>query len=99
MEGRGEQHRGGNVDLGSEPHRAWIVDRLQFVTEQYRLLRLQEHDPSAELESKQGLNDGRLRVTQSSPHSRFRSATCSSGPGSPDRLVNKSIISRPRSQV
>src|SRR5439155_23262636 len=36
--------------------------------------------------------DQRLRVTQSSPHSRFRSATCSSGPGSPDTLVNKSII-------
>jgi len=40
MEGRGEQHRGGNIDLGSEPHRAWIVDRLQFVTEHYSLLRL-----------------------------------------------------------
>jgi hypothetical protein len=43
----------------------------------------------AELESKQGVNDGRLRVTQSSRHSQCRSATCSSGPGSPDTLVNK----------
>ena len=75
MEGRGEQRGGDNVDLGSEPHRAWIVDRLQLVTEHYSLLRLQEHDPSAELESKQGLNGGRLRVTH--PRSRFRSFTCS----------------------
>ena len=40
MEGRGEQRGGDNVDLGSEPHRAWIVDRLQLVTEHYSLLRL-----------------------------------------------------------
>jgi len=40
MSGRGEQHRRGNVDLGSEPHRAWIVDRLQLVTKHYSLLRL-----------------------------------------------------------
>jgi hypothetical protein len=40
MEGRGEQHRGGNVDLGSGPQRAWIVDSPQCVTEHHSLLRL-----------------------------------------------------------
>jgi hypothetical protein len=40
VEAHSEQHRGGNVDLGSEPHCAWIVDRVQLVTEHYGLLRL-----------------------------------------------------------
>jgi hypothetical protein len=54
IQGRGEQHGGGNVE-GSEPNRTWIVDRLQLVTEHYSLPRLQQHNPSPELQSEQDL--------------------------------------------
>jgi hypothetical protein len=39
MQGAASSTATGNVDLGSEPNRARIVDRLQLVTEHYSLPR------------------------------------------------------------